>query len=153
MILKLLRDDTRGAVIVEFSVTIGVFLLLTFGLIQAGLLLWTNSALQHGVEYAARCASVNYSANQMGLNTSCFGVAPGTVTNNIIEQYAIDHSYGLVPAINNFQVIFTPPPGGALGCPTNVGYQVIATYQYNVLEYIFPAVTLNATSKFPVSCS
>ena len=50
MILKQLRDDTRGAVLVEFSVTIAFFLLLTFGLIQAGLLLWTKSAMQHGVE-------------------------------------------------------------------------------------------------------
>ena len=72
MILKLLRDDTRGAALVEFTVTIPFFLLLTFGLIQAGLLLWTQAGLQHGVEVATRCASVNYSANQLGLNTSCF---------------------------------------------------------------------------------
>ena len=51
MILKQLRDDTRGAVLVEFTVTVPFFLLLTFGLIQAGLLLWTQSGLQHGVEY------------------------------------------------------------------------------------------------------
>src|SRR3974390_3433879 len=80
MILKLLRDDTRGATLVEFSVTIPFFLLLTFGLIQAGLLLWTQAGLQHGVEVATRCASVNYSANQLGAPVStpvsCFGGTP-----------------------------------------------------------------------------
>ena len=66
MILKQLRDDTRGAALVEFTVTVPFFLLLTFGLVQAGLLLWTQAGLQHGVEVATRCASVNYSANQLG---------------------------------------------------------------------------------------
>jgi hypothetical protein len=150
MKLRQLRDDTRGAVIVEFSVTVAFFLALTFGLIQAGLLLWTNSALQHGVEYAARCASVNYSANQMGLNTSCFGVAPGAVTNDTIKQYAIDHSYGLVPAIDKFNVTFTPPPAGV--CGTGYGYQVTASAPYNLMHYIF-SLTLTASSKFPINCS
>ena len=124
MKLKLLRDDTRGAALVEFTVTLPLFLLLTFGLIYAGLLLFTQSALQHGVEYAARCASINYSANQMGLSTSCFGVAPSDVTDDTIKQYAIDHSFGRVPVIDNFDVTFTPPPAGV--CGTAYGYQVTA---------------------------
>ena len=115
MILKLLRDDTRGAALVEFTVTLPFFLLLTFGLIQAGLLLWTQAGLQHGVEVATRCASVNYSANQIGLNTSCFACPVAMCTerpspNDIIKQYAIDHSFGLVPSFNNFTVTPTPPP-------------------------------------------
>ena len=121
MTLKRLRDDTRGAALVEFTVVLPFFVLLTFGLIQAGLLLWTQSGLQHGVELATRCASVNYSANQMGLNTSCFGVPPSAVTNDIIKQYAKDHSFGLVPVIDQFDVTFTPPPTGV--CGTDYGYR------------------------------
>lgn len=151
MKIKQIRDDTQGATIVEFTVTLPLFLLVTFGLIQAGLLLWTQSGLQHGVEYAARCASVNYSAGQMGLNTSCFGVAPSAVTNNIIKQYALDHSFGLVPAISQFTV--TPPPSiGAGVCPTNYGYQITASAPYNLIHYIF-SVTLTAASKFSINCS
>src|SRR5262249_44042403 len=124
MKLKLLCDDTQGATLVEFTVTLPFFLLLTFGLIQAALLLWTQSGLQHGVEVATRCASVNYSAKQMGLRTSCFGVDPSTVTDDTIKQYALDHSFGLVPVIDRFDVACTPscpPPAGV--CGTNYGYQ------------------------------
>ena len=164
MILKLLRDDTRGAVIVEFSVTIAVFLFLTWGLIQAGLLLWTKSGMQHGIEVATRCASVNYSAYQLNLSTSCFTdpvshhptpsevLADTKDINKYIETYAAQHSYGLVTSFSRFNVTFTRPPGGSIVCPTDVGYQVTATYNYNVLSFIF-SPTLTATSSFPISCS
>src|SRR5262245_23423509 len=91
MIVRLIRDDTWGGALVEFTVTVPFFLALMFGLVQAGLLLWTKAGLQHGVEVATRCASVNYSANQLGppvsTTPSCFvslsdpttRVAPSTV--------------------------------------------------------------------------
>jgi TadE-like protein len=151
MKLKLLRDDTRGGALVEFSVVLPFFLLLTFGLIQAGLLLWTQAGLQHGVEVATRCASVNYSANQLGLNTSCFNVAPSAVTNDTIKQYALDHSFGLVPSISSFTVTETLPTTPGI-CPTNIGYVVTASAPYNLINYIF-SVTLTATSKFSINCN
>ena len=40
---KQIWDDTRGSVLVEFTVTLPLFLLLTFGLLQAGLLLYHSS--------------------------------------------------------------------------------------------------------------
>ena len=163
MILRLLRDDTRGGTLLEFTVTIPFFLSLMFGLVQAGLLLWTHAGLQHGVEVATRCASVNYSAYQLGLNTSCFGVAPSTVCGSTppcdsatatpyIKSYALQNSFGLVPAISNFTVTQTLPPGGSNPCPTNVGYVVTASYPFNLINYIF-SVTLTNTSKFSITCS
>ena len=112
MIVKLIRDDTRGSALVEFTVTIPLFLLLMFGLVQAGLLLFTQSGLQHGVERAARCASVNYSANQLGLIQSCFAVAPNTVTNTTIQQYAAQSSWGIVPPSSSF-IVHSPPDASA----------------------------------------
>jgi Flp pilus assembly protein TadG len=160
MILKLLRDDTRGATLLEFTVTIPVFLLLMFGLIQTGLLLWTKAGLQHGVEVATRCASVNYSAYRLGLSTSCFivdgaAVAPSTViadtTNTYIQKYAAQNSFGLVPSLSSFTVTPTLPTTGGR-CPTTVGYVVAASAPYNLINYIF-SVTLTATSKFSITCS
>ena len=88
---KQIWDDTRGSALVEFTVTLPLFLLLMFGILQAGLLLYTQAGLQHGVEVAARCASVNYSANQIGLNQSCFTVGgvptPSTVIATIRQLY------------------------------------------------------------------
>jgi Flp pilus assembly protein TadG len=80
MKLKQICDDTSGSSFVEFTVTLPFFFLLMFGLLQAGLLLFTVSGLQHGVEAAARCASVNYSANQLGLSQSCFTGSGGVPT-------------------------------------------------------------------------
>ena len=156
MILKLLRDDTRGAAIVEFTVTLPFFLLLMFGLIQAGLLLWTQAGLQHGVEVATRCASVNYSANRLGATSFrraqllwCGTDAPSPTTPS--QQYAVDNSFGLVPSFSSFTVTPTlPTPGGP--CPTNIGYVVTASAPYNLINYIF-SVTLTATSKFSITCS
>jgi Flp pilus assembly protein TadG len=158
MKLKQIRNDTRGATIVEFTVTLPLFLLLMFGLVQAGLLLYAHAGLQHGVEMATRCASVNYAANKIGLNQSCFtvagaAVAPSAVTNSTIEHYAAENSYGLAPIYSYFNVTFTPPPtGGNAVCPTNIGYVVTASIPYDLINYIF-SVTLTATSYFPVSCS
>jgi hypothetical protein len=169
MILKLLRDDTQGASLVTFSVTLPFFLLLMFGLVQAGLLLWTLVGLQHGVEVATRCASANYSAYLLGspvsTTPSCFGVAPSTVCGSTasppppcdsatatpyIKNYAIQNSFGLVPSSSHFNVTQALPPGGP--CPTTVGYVVTASAPYNLINYIF-SVTLRTTSKFSITCS
>lgn len=46
--------DNRGAAAVEFAIVALPFLLLVMGIIGVGLYFFTNSALQHGVESAAR---------------------------------------------------------------------------------------------------
>jgi hypothetical protein len=167
MMLKLLRNDTWGGTFVEFTVTLPVFLLLMFGLVQAGLLLWTQAGLQHGVEMATRCASVNYSANQLGpplsTTTSCFGVTPSTVcgappgcdsttATPYIKNYALQKSFGLVPSVSDFFVTQTLP-GGL--CPPNSGpqpsYVVRASHLYNLINYIF-SMRLTATSQFSITC-
>ena len=146
MIPKLLRD-VRGATIVEFTVTLPFFLLLTFGIVQAGLLLMTLSGLQHGVELAARCASVNYSASQLGLSTSCFGINPSTVTVTDIEQYAQQHSFGLIPSYTYFNAVKS---NSNSACGTTLHYLVTASYTVTLINYIF-APTFNAQSCFPIS--
>ena len=147
MILKQLYDDTRGAVLVEFSITITFFLALMFGIVQAGLILYTQAGMQHGVEMAARCASVNYAASTIPLLQSCFtdpvtlAPKPSEVDHSTIENYAANNSWGFTPT-----VVATP---GAV-CGTAKGYLVTATYTYNVLNYIF-TIPLSAVSCFPTN--
>jgi Flp pilus assembly protein TadG len=156
MTLKQIRDDTRGATIIEFTVTFPLFLLLMFGLVQAGLLLFTLAGLQHGVERAARCASVNYSANQIGLSQSCFAVAPSAVINSTIAQYAADNSWGIVPSSSDFNVNPPATKGGTGKCGTNSGdppgYVVSVSHQYNLINYIFSR-RLTAQACFPINVS
>ena len=157
MKLKELWDDTRGSSLVEFTVTLPLFFLLTFGLLQAGLLLYTYAGLQHGVEAAARCASVNYAANKLNLSQSCFivsgsAIAPGSVTTTNIQQYAQQNSWGINPSLGTFTV--APGSGSPTTntCGTTPGYKVSASYPYNVMHYIFN-VTLTARSCFPINIS
>ena len=157
MIVKRIWDDTRGGALVEFTVMLPLFLALMFGLVQAGTLLFTQSGLQHGVERAARCASVNYSAKQMGLTQSCFSVAPTAVTTATIQQYAAQNSWGVVPSSSSFTV--RAPPAVNATCGTNAvtgvpvpGYVVTISRTYNLINYIF-SPTLTATSCFPINVS
>ena len=53
--------------IVENTITMLVFVLLTMGITQAGLIMWSAVGLEHGVEMAARCASVSDAAIDAGL--------------------------------------------------------------------------------------
>ena len=153
--------------LVEFTVTLPLFLLLMFGLLQAGLLIYTKVGLQHGVEVAARCASVNYSASQLGLSQSCFTVGaaptPITVVNDstcgYIKTYAAQNSWGVSPSLStsNFTVkspIVTCPGAGTITstCGTN-SYIVSASYPYNIMHYLFIGLTLSAQSCFPINVS
>jgi Flp pilus assembly protein TadG len=151
MNLKLIRDDTRGFALVEYTITLPLFLLLMFGLVQAGILLWTWVGLQHGVEMAARCASVNYNASQAGLNASCFTVngapVPSAVTHTDVEAYAQQNSFGINLPSSNFHATLNTT------CGTNAGNQVTASYTFNLIHYVFSAfsVPLSAKSCYPIS--
>ena len=155
-------DDMEGSALVEFTVTLPLFILLTFGLLQAGLLLYTKAGLQHGVEAAARCASVNYSANQLGLGQSCFivsgsAIAPGRVSITNIKQYAQQNSWGInqgIANLNSFIVSGGSPNANTCGTTTNPvpGYLVSVSHQYNIIRYLF-SPTLSAQSCFPINVS
>jgi Flp pilus assembly protein TadG len=117
--------NTEGATAVEFGLTAPGFLMLLTGSIIAGLVLWTQLGLQHGVERAARCASVNSSL--------C-----GTVA--AIQDYAAKQALGLNPPSSMFTV--TSP-----AC----GNQVSANYTFDFITKYFglPSVSLNAQACFP----
>jgi Flp pilus assembly protein TadG len=139
--LKLIRNDTRGSTTVEVTVTLPIFLLLTFGIVQGGLLFFTQLGMQHGVEMAARCASVNYAANKANLTTSCFSpTAPNAVNANTVQLYALQKSFGL-------RATYTATLNTT--CGTQPGNLVTASYPFNLIHYIF-SVTLSARSCYPI---
>jgi len=99
--------------------------MILFGIIEAGLFVWTQAGLQHASEMAARCATVNA--------TTC-GNASAT------QNFAVQQAYGLSLAPSVFSVT-TPACGN----------QVSATYSYQFITHYFgtPSLTLNARSCFP----
>lgn len=122
--MKLARfiGEIRGTAVIEFGITAPFFFLVLMGIIEGGLMLWTQLGLERGVEAAARCASVN--------TTLCGG-------NDAIQTYAAQQSYGLNPPPSTFK--WTSP-----GC----GNQIKASYRFPVIP-MFSAVTLEAQSCFP----
>ena len=124
MKLTTMWKDDRGASALEFAMTAPVFFLFLFGVIEFGLLFWTQIGLQHGAEMAARCATVN--------STLC---PNGTA----ITSYAANQSYGLTLPSQTF--IYSTP-----AC----GNQVSASYVFNFPEVLnLSPVTLKAQACFP----
>jgi Flp pilus assembly protein TadG len=128
MKLKLAHDDTRGTVLIEYAITLSLFILVLFGFIQVGLLMWTQVWLQHAVEMAARCGSVNT-----------------TVCNNAsnIKSYAASQSWGVDPPASAFTATINAT------CGANTGTLVSATYPFHPINYIFVTLNVEAKSCYP----
>jgi hypothetical protein len=146
-ILRLLRD-TQGSALAEFALSLPVFCLFLFGLIQAGLMLWALVGLQHGVEAAARCASVSdVAVLKTGVtSTPCYS-ANGFASSNVssLKSYAAANTFGLNPPVSTFSV-----NDGTLPC--SGGNLIKAIYLYTTIAYLGP-VTISASSCYPTKTS
>ena len=120
-----MRIDTSGSSAIEFAMLMPAFVAVLTGIMGSGALMWGQFGLQHGVEMAARCASINA--------TTCNSTAN-------IQKYAVQQTYGVDAPASAFTVS-TP----------SCGYQVVASYTYQFLttDFGLPAITLAAKSCFP----
>jgi Flp pilus assembly protein TadG len=118
------RFDVRAATALEFALCAPAFFMLVLGIVQGGLLVWMQLALQQGVEAAARCASIN--------KNSCS-------TTSQIQAFASAESFGLTPPASTFTV--TTP---------SCGNMVQASYTPTYLpSFPIPTSTLTAQACFP----
>jgi Flp pilus assembly protein TadG len=118
-----LLADQSGAAAVELALTAPAFVLLLAGVLGCGLLMWTMLGLQHAVEMAARCATID--------TTVCD-------TTSTIQAFAADNAYGLNPPVSTFTVS-TP----------SCGNQVTANYSFPYVTSVLGDITLTAQSCFP----
>ena len=133
MKLKPVYDDTRGTVLVEYAITLSLFMIVLFGLIQVGLLMWTQVWLQHAVEMAARCGSVQ---GQQSDSIVC-DTAPK------IESYAATQAWGVTSSSSPFTATLNAT------CGANTGTLVSATYPFHPINYIFVTLNVEAKSCYP----
>jgi Flp pilus assembly protein TadG len=118
------RFDISGATALEFALCAPAFFALVMGIVQVGLLVWMQLALQQGVESAARCASIN--------KNTCASATQ-------IQSYAAAQSFGLSPPSTTFTVT----------APT-CGNMVQASYTPTYLpSFPIPTPTLTAQACFP----
>jgi len=137
--------DTQGATLAEFAAALPIFCLLLFGTIQAGLMLWAQLGLQHGVEAAARCASVSDIAElKTGVTATRCYTATGFAAANVtaLKSYAVKNSLGLNPPASTFSV-----NNGSLPCTG--GNLITASYVFTAINYVGGQVTLTASSCYP----
>ena len=120
----MLWHDNRGASALEFALTAPVFFLFIFGIIEFGLLFWTQLGLQHGTEMAARCATVN--------STLC-------PNSNAITTYAAQQAFGLTFPTQTFT-------HSASAC----GNLVSASYTFQFMQFLnVSPIVLTAQACFP----
>jgi Flp pilus assembly protein TadG len=154
MTAKDLLRDIRGASLMEFAVTLPIFFLVLFGLIQVGMMLWAQIGLQHGVETASRCASLSDIAVVQGgatpatTHTPCYS-ANGNVTANVstVKSFAAANSYGFNPPVGTFSVSLTAGTSTAPACNL-----ISASYPFTAIHYLY-SITLTASSCFPTVAS
>jgi Flp pilus assembly protein TadG len=122
---RLIACDS-GVTTVEMAIVLTVFLGLLLGIVNFGLVIWTQSSMHYAVETAARCAAVNA--------TTC-----GSAT--AIQNYALSQYFGQSLGGTN------PFTYSATGC----GHTVSGAYTYSLLLPLFPtySLSLSASACFP----
>ena len=151
MRLKFLRNNTKGAALVENAIALPLFIFLIFGTIQFGQAIWAQAALQHGVEMAARCGGILALESADPPNpdplpcsgASCPSTSACSISNPCTVQcYAAKQSLGLNPPVSTFTI---PPNNTCTG-----GYLVTASYHFSFIEPIpITKITIRAQSCFP----
>lgn len=82
-----LRRDSRGATAVEFAIVGMMLCLMTFAIIETGLLWWLRTGMQLTAAETARCGAIGFTHNT-GNNTANFYCTSTATTQNYAENYA-----------------------------------------------------------------
>jgi Flp pilus assembly protein TadG len=122
---KAIRSGS-GVTAVEFALLLPFFVVLLFGIIEFGQVLFLQMALQHAVTEAARCATISGAP----------GSAPDCSSAGNVASYAATQAYGIAVATSAFSA--SNPSG--YNC-------VNASYPFNVAIPLLPAMQLTLTAK------
>jgi len=133
---NLLRQH-GGATAIEFALVAGIFLPLSFAILDAGMLLWTKGALQSVAANTARCAAI--------ASTNCPDV----------QQFAVTSAGNWVFPGIIAKVDVSPAP--AIVCISGASFmKVTITSRYwagAVLPPPLNGVTLTSVAYFPVAAA
>jgi Flp pilus assembly protein TadG len=140
---------SRGQALVEFALVLPVFLLILFGIIDAGRLIYTYNTIANAARDGARVAIVNQTVN--GTNT-CDTTSPtaGPI------GCAIESGINLSVAPSDVQVVYHDWTDTTACNPLLIGClaEVTVTGHYQALTpiigQVIGPVTLTSTTKIPV---
>jgi Flp pilus assembly protein TadG len=119
-------QDERGAALVEFAIGAAIFMTVTFGVLQFGVLLWTHNALTDAVRRGAR-----YAINQCDpADGSCTNSSTSVDrTKNVVVFGTPNPAAGAQPVVkglttSNVQVSYS-------GFGVNAGRVTVSVVNYN----------------------
>lgn len=121
MIMGMRKRNERGAVAAEFALLLPVFLLILFGIIEFGMMMYGREIVTNAAREGARA-----------------GIVQGPPKRTSGEITTIANNYLQGTGINQADVTFTPT-GAGLANPSTL--TVTAQYTYNFLIPYIPAVT------------
>ena len=124
-----IRLGDRGVAAIEFAFVLPVLLLISFGIIDYGRSIWSQTTLDYAAQATARCAAI--------------GSCTGTLSD------AQDRAWGIT--VSSISAAPTTSACGATATPPAPAEKVVLTSQF---YYIFPAFSaysgpLTATACFP----
>jgi len=130
----------RGAAAVEFALILPLLLLLVFGIINYGALMYDQSVITNAAREGARWAAINASAASGSGCTNSFSVTPADPC-----QVAYSYAYDRLISFNGVrspQVSFLASSGFGTGAPQ----AVTVTYSYKGIGWFFGEQNLKTYS-------
>lgn len=135
-----------GAAAVEFALVVPMFLMLVFGAVEFGRLLWTQQALQETAIAGARCVAIAQGSNRTSSPCASSGSYSSTSAKSYIQQVA--GGWGL--AIPNSGIV--PTPSGSGGCIDLSQVTLTVTFTSvvpNLVHLSAGGITLSASACYP----
>jgi Flp pilus assembly protein TadG len=151
---RLWREGS-GVTAVEFAMLLPFFVILVFGIVQFGQVLFLQAALQHAVTAAARCASNFTTANSLGSG----GSVPDCSTSSHVQTLATQQAFGITIASSVFTVCLNQSScayantSPAQSLPGTSNYNcVTAGYNFAIGVPFLPQqnLTITASSCYPL---
>jgi Flp pilus assembly protein TadG len=128
-LLQRVRSDDTGVTAIEFSLIVPVFLLIIYGIMELGRLLFIYNSLGHAVYEGGRYAIVRGSES----------ASPATTAQ--IEAQVATYAANLDPSLLNVDVTFDPDnsPGSIVN--------IAATYDFAFMTNLLPLSDFDLTSE------
>lgn len=144
--LQRLASVRDGATAAEFALVLPMFLMLVFGAIEFGRLLWTKEALQETAIAGARCVAIAQGSNPTSSPCASSGSYSATTAKSYIQRVA--SGWGLsLPSSG-----ISPDPAGSGGCLGLSQVTLTSTFNSvvpNLVHLAAGGITLTASACYP----
>lgn len=140
--------DNKGSATLEFAVVGWLLCMLTFAIVEAGLLWWLKSGMQIAASMAARCGAIGYTYSFA--NTACPNATPSTV-----KDYAVNtaNTFVMPGVLTTANVTLNGTSGFVTTCNGQSGNYFSVTVSSGFFTFLPPPIgntTITGTACYPL---